>query len=101
MEHKKSKSGNSGVIDMVFGDIEPDSFNNINKQRFAEIATAEELKLVSSCRMGSFQNIVLEHASKVEPSGLQALIARIKLQQKLNERDNLLRARSRDRAARA
>ena len=92
MEHKKSKIGNSGVIDMAFGDIEPDSFNNIKKQRFAEIATAEELKSVSSRRKGCFQNIVLEHASKVEPLGLQALIARIKLQQKLNERDNLLRA---------
>jgi len=92
MEHKKSKIGNSGVIDMAFGDIEPDSFNNMNKQRFAEIATAEELKSVSSRRKGCFQNIVLEHASKVEPSGLQALIARIKLQQNLNERDNLLRA---------
>jgi len=92
MEHKKSKIGNSGVIDMAFGDIEPDSFNNIKKQRFAEIATAEELKSVSSRRKGCFQNIVLEHPSKVEPSGLQALIARIKLQQKLNERDNLLRA---------
>ena len=92
MEHKKSKIGNNGVIEMAFEDIEPDSFNTINKQRFAEMATAEELKSVSSRRKGCFQNIVLEHPSKVEPSGLQALIARIKLQQKLNERDNLLRA---------
>jgi len=42
--------------------------------------------------MGCFQNIALEHGAKVEPSGLQALIARIRLQQELNKRDNLLRA---------
>ena len=63
MEHKKSKNGNSGVIEIAFRDIEPDSFNTINKQRFAEIATAEELKSVSLRRKGCFQNIVLEHAS--------------------------------------
>jgi len=44
MEYKKSKIENNGIFDMAFGDIEPDSFNNMNKKHFAEIATAEELK---------------------------------------------------------